>query len=154
MNFVNTRSSIEKNFSFKRNINVVYFPSYNKDLYTNNIISDLYKKSADLINEITSIYSLIGEFNGKINIIYSYKSTDIILNLLKKKEIVVILYVSEHLLKLHKLNLFLNNNNNTILPLNIKNIKDNTYKISKYDTFHDYITDKDLLDIKSFLFKD
>ena len=146
--------SVEKSLSYKRNIYIVYFPSYNKSLYGNNLLEGIYKKTSDIINNICNVANILCDFIGKINIIYSHKSTDIILKLLKKNEIVIILYVSPNLLRLNKLNLFLNNTNNTILPLNIKEIKEDTYKLSKYDTFHDYVTEDDLLDIKSFLFKD
>jgi len=149
--------SIENNFNNIKKfqtINIIYFPSYNKNLYGNKFLEDLYKNSVKLIHDIFKSSKCYMNYKCSVNVIYSYKSTDKIINLLNNKEIVFIFYVNKYILKHDKLNLFLNNTNNTIIPVKIskKNDEINNYFVEKYDTFHDFIDNEDLNDIKNFLF--
>ena len=147
------RNNLRNTKKMKR-INIIYFPSYNKQLYGKKFLENIYENSTTLLNNIFESSKFINDYNCYINVIYSYKSTNKIIELLKNKEIVFIFYVSDNILRLKKFNLFLNNSYNTLIPIKItKNINlENNYIVEKYDTFHDYIDNEDLNDIKNFLF--
>ena len=142
---------IIKSINTDKKINQIYFPAYNKNLVFHQSLNNFFKSSTNILNYISETTQFLG-FEKKINIIYSYKSTPHIIDLLAKGEIVIIMYFDANILKYNKIKYLQKESNCQILPLKLNKINENNYNISKYsnkiDNFDFDIYNK----IKSFLF--
>ena len=146
--FVSDLLILLKSIGTNRILNQIYFPAYNKNLYRIKGFNNIYQRSTNILNEIANIINSF--INKKVNIIYSYKSTETILECLNKKELVVIMYQNSRLLKYNKLNYILKNSNSTLLPIKIIKNK-NDYIVKKYNHINELNIEL-FNEIKEFLF--
>jgi hypothetical protein len=139
-----------KSLNTLKKINQIYFPSYNKDIYFNKYVSSIYKSSTNIVNHVSEMMNIISKKHN-VNLIYSYKSTEQIIEFLNKGEIVVIMYHNKSLLKYDKLKYLYSNSDFVLMPLHIKKEKSN-YKISKKIYLEKNITLNNFKEIENHLF--
>jgi len=142
---------IIKSINTNKKINQIYFPAYNKNLVCHQSLNNFFKLSTSILNNISETTEFLG-FEKKINIIYSYKSTPHIIDLLAKGEIVIIMYIDANILKYNKIKYIQEESNCQILPLKLSKINDNNYDIIKYSNKIMNFDFDNYNKIKSFLF--